>query len=244
MTNIVIPMAGRGERFKNNGFEVPKPLIKVGQKTMIEAAIESLGFNGKYIFITRKYKDRNLNLSLTSAIERATENYIEIQIDQETEGPASSALLAREFIDNPENLIIANCDQIMSWNPKHFTLVATSGLFDGMLVTYYAETDKNSYCLIDDKGLVTLVREKEQISTISTNGIHFWNAGHAFVSSAEEMIKANDRAPNGEFYIAPSYNYLINKGLKIGIFHIPNEQHNAVGVPEDLNRYLEKHAIL
>jgi hypothetical protein len=132
----------------------------------------------------------------------------------------------------------------MSWNPKLFSLVATSGMFDGMLVTYYAETDKNSYCLINNEGLVTLVREKEQISTISTNGIHFWNEGKAFVSSAENMIEANDRAPNGEFYVAPSYNYLIKRGLKIGIFHIPNEQHNAVGIPEDLKSYLEKNATL
>ncbi len=100
MTNIVIPMAGRGERFKNGGFQIPKPLIKIGQKTMIEAAIESLGFTGRYIFITRKYHDESLNFSLTRAIEKATQNVIEIQINQETDGPASTALFAKEYINN------------------------------------------------------------------------------------------------------------------------------------------------
>ena len=52
------------------------------------------------------------------------------------------------------------------------------------------------------------------------------------------MIAANDRAPNGEFYIAPSYNYMIKQGLKVGIHHIPNEQHHPVGVPVDLERFL------
>ncbi len=235
-------MAGKGQRFMNNGFMVPKPLIKVGQKTMIECAVESLDISGRYIFITRKYKDKNLNLALTSALKNSSDNFIEIQIDHETEGPAATALLAKDYINSSEKLIIANCDQIMSWNSKYFDLVATSGIFEGLLVTYYADTDKNSYCLINEKGFVTLVKEKEQISTISTNGIHFWDEGAKFVLSAEEMIMANDRAPNGEFYVAPTYNYLIQKGNKVGIFHIPNEQHNSVGVPEDLRKYLEKNA--
>jgi hypothetical protein len=43
---------------------------------------------------------------------------------------------------------------------------------------------------------------------------------------------------NGEFYIAPSYNYLIKEGKKIGVYHIPNEQHWAVGTESDLEIYL------
>ena len=53
------------------------------------------------------------------------------------------------------------------------------------------------------------------------------------------MIETDARAPNGEFYIAPSYNYMINEGLEVGIYHIPIEQHHAVGVPVDLERFLK-----
>ena len=79
------------------------------------------------------------------------------------------------------------------------------------------------------------------ISDISLNGIHYWRKGKYFVQSAEDMIKCNDRAPNGEFYVGPSYNHMIRQGLKVGIHHIPNYQHNPVGVPEDLNSFLEKY---
>ena len=58
--------------------------------------------------------------------------------------------------------------------------------------------------------------------------------------SAESMIECKDTAPNGEFYVGPTYNYMINDGLKVGIHHIPNYQHNPVGVPEDLNSFLKK----
>ena len=48
--NIVIPMLGLGQRFKDNT-DVPKPLIEVDGKTLIEHSIESLNIKGKYIFI-------------------------------------------------------------------------------------------------------------------------------------------------------------------------------------------------
>jgi capsule biosynthesis phosphatase len=39
--NIVIPMAGRGQRFVDAGYKEPKPLIKINGKYMFELAVES-----------------------------------------------------------------------------------------------------------------------------------------------------------------------------------------------------------
>ena len=37
--NILIPMAGAGSRFKIKGFDVPKPLIKIGEECLVEKSI-------------------------------------------------------------------------------------------------------------------------------------------------------------------------------------------------------------
>ena len=50
----IMPMAGRGQRFKNYGYEIPKPLIKVGKKPMFAKATESFPKNLKWIFISQK----------------------------------------------------------------------------------------------------------------------------------------------------------------------------------------------
>ena len=63
--------------------------------------------------------------------------------------------------------------------------------------------------------------------------------GKDFVYSAQNMIETNEQY-NNEFYVAPTYNSLIKDGKKIGVYHIPNEQHNAVGTPEDLIKYADK----
>lgn len=232
--NIIIPMAGLGSRFPKDKYYLPKPLIDVNGKPMIVRAIESLDMDGRYYFVLRN--DEFLEIT-QSIISKVVEDPKFVTVDHTTEGPACSVLLFKEYINNNQELITANCDQIMEWSSELF--FHNVRLYDGAVVTYYSDTDKNSYVKINKKGLAVQFAEKEVISNISLNGIHYWKKGRDFVSSAEEMIHANDRAPNGEFYIAPSYNYMINAGKKVGIFHIPIEQHHAVGVPIDLEKFLK-----
>lgn len=226
-------MGGKGSRFPSNLYP-HKPLIDILGKPMIVRALESLKIKGNYYFIIRR--DEN-----TEMVKDIIQNSIGlsrfIEIDKTTEGPACSALLFKDYIDNDEELIIANCDQIMEWNSKIFLQVASN--YAGCVVTYYSTTEKNSYIKVDRNGLGVELREKIVISNIGLNGIHYWRKGKYFVHSAQMMISQNDRAPNGEFYIAPTYNYMIKYGHPVGIYHIPNEQHHSVGDPEDLNKYLK-----
>jgi dTDP-glucose pyrophosphorylase len=231
--NILLPIAGLGSRFSKVGFELPKPLIKVEGKPMIQRAIESLGVQGNYIFIIRD--NENLKLHLQSMYPDSNI----ISINYLTEGPASTCLLAKEQINNNQPLLIANCDQIMWWNSLAFTSFLNSCPYDGLVVTYNEDTPKNSYVKLDKNGLAVRIAEKEVISNVSLNGIHYWEHGSDFINSAELMIK-NDERYNNEFYVGPTYNTLIKQGKKIGVYHIPNEQHHAVGTPEDLLKYTLK----
>jgi len=224
MINVLIPMAGRGERFSSVGYDVPKPLIEISGKTMIEWALCSL----------------DLDFSAHDLILKTlVPNNITIKIDYVTDGPASTCLLARDLIDTDDPLIISNCDQIMRWNGKYFISSCMNSPYDGVVVTYDESTPKNSYAKLGYEGDVVRIAEKEVISNVSLNGIHFWKHGRYFVSSANEMISENERC-NNEFYVAPTYNKMIRTGKRVGIFHIPRECHNPVGVPSDLGIFLEK----
>ena len=232
--NIVIPMAGEGTRFPRDTYKIPKPLIDVHGIPMIQKAIESLGLPGTYHFVIRKdsYYDQVCTL-----LHKILPNPKIISVEETTEGPASSCLLFKDYINTEDELVIANCDQIMWWDSDLFLTTARYYKYDGMVVTYTTDTPKNSYAKIDREGFVKRIAEKEVISDISLNGIHYWRKGKYFVQSAESMIKCNDRASNGEFYVGPSYNHMISNGLRVGIHHILNFQHISVGVPEDLEKY-------
>jgi NDP-sugar pyrophosphorylase family protein len=213
---------------------MPKPLIEVNGEPMISKAIKSLNLDGNYFFVIAKNQFTSLVEETITAIKPGSKF---IEIDYITEGPANSALLFRDQINTGEELVIANCDQIMEWNSENF--LHNVRLYDGAVVTYHTDTDKNSYARLDKKGLVVEIREKEVISNVSLNGIHYWKKGSYFVNSADKMMELQDRAPNGEFYIGPTYNHMIRQGLTVGIYHIPNEQHHPVGIPDDLKKYLE-----
>ena len=232
--NIVIPMAGLGQRFKDEGYDIPKFLISIFGKTMIERAIESFTTtDAQFIFITRKLDTDTRNL-----LENICDNPIIIDITNVTNGPASSCLLAEGYINSNEELLIANCDQILFWDFNDFLYYARNPKMDGVIVTYESDTPKNSYARLDRSGRVLEIREKEVISNVSLNGVHYWKRGSDFVNSAKMMIENKDTAPNGEYYVGPTYNYLVDS-LHIGVYHIAREQHHAVGTPDDLNRFLE-----
>ena len=118
--NILIPMAGEGSRFKLKGYDKPKPLIKVGDKLMVELAIETLDIDAQYIFVVRKYENDEYNVLLRETLEKTVKNPIIYEIDYLTDGATATCLIAKEVIDNDEPLIITNCDQALDWSSEDF----------------------------------------------------------------------------------------------------------------------------
>lgn len=234
--NIVIPMAGLGNRFKIEGYDDIKPMIKIGELTMIERVIDSLGLNGQYIFIINT--QNNQSEELKTLLNKITKNPIIIEIDYLTDGPADTALLAKDYINNDEPLVVTNCDQIMEWDINDFNSYLESTVCDGVVVTYTATTDKNSYVEIDNNGKIVKFYEKQVVGDVSLNGIHFWKKGKYFVDSTNLMISKNIRV-NNEFYVSLTFNQLIELNHEVGIYHITNNKHWSVGTPSDLKKYLE-----
>jgi dTDP-glucose pyrophosphorylase len=229
---VLIPMAGRGKRFTDAGYGVPKPLTDVLGQSMIEAVVKNLHIDGEYIFIIQKQHQEDYVLADT--LKQIVAGCTVFEVDSVTEGPACTALLAEEYIDNSP-LIIANCDQIIDdFDIEHLIKFSEINNADGVLGAFVSTSNKNSYVKLNEQGYVSEIREKIVISNIATNGLHYWRRGTDFIQSAKEMIQANEKY-NGEFYIAPTYNYLI-KNSKIILPYFYN-LHFPIGTPEDLSRY-------
>jgi len=230
-------MSGAGSRFSNNGYNKPKPLIEFFGKTMIEHVLENLGLDNTYILcVLREHYDNYPEIF--DNIKKMSSNLHYVIVDKITEGPAATCLLAKQYINPEEMLLIANCDQMMVWNQKDFESFISEKDLDGAMFIFDSDSNKNSYVEIDDNGLAVRTAEKEVISPYATTGIYVWTKGIDFIHAAENMISKNIRA-NNEFYVAPCYNESIEKGLRIGIYR-PDE-HWPIGVPEDLMNYIEKH---
>jgi NDP-sugar pyrophosphorylase family protein len=235
--NILIPMAGRGSRFSEDGYDVPKPMIPFLGKMMIEWAVDTLGIQGRHIFVIRKEHDEESGLG--EFLKNRYPGSVVIPLDYVTEGAACTALLAEKYIDNDQELVITNCDQVLEWNAPAFQrFVSTDEKLDGAVVTYDSSKKINSFAWLDSvTGRVTAVREKTGTSHYSLNGVHYWKKGRDFVKSAKILV-ANSQTVNGEYYVSETYNPMIAEGKEIAVYHIPSTSHHAVGTPLDLSSYL------
>tara|TARA_B100000575_G_C23131054_1_gene656107 strand:- start:1888 stop:2634 length:747 start_codon:yes stop_codon:yes gene_type:complete len=103
----IMPMAGRGQRFKDYGYETPKPLIKVGKKPMFAKATESFPKRLKWIFISQK------KFKLSNIFKKSLKNFQKakvIYLEKYTSGQANTVSKAIKFLTKSENIIIHSCD--------------------------------------------------------------------------------------------------------------------------------------
>lgn len=233
---ILIPMAGAGSRFAKEGYTFPKPLIDVNGKPMIQAVVENLDFNDEYVFLVRKEHLEKYE-GIKQTLDRITNRRATIvEVPDLTEGAACTALLAEKYIDTDEDILIANSDQIINYEPENFKMLKSLSNCDGIVFTFNAVHPKWSFVKTNSRGFVTEVAEKRPISDIATCGIYWYKKGSDFVKYAKKMIQEDTRV-NGEFYIAPVYNELIKDNKTLIPFYV--SKMFGIGTPEDLRAYLK-----
>jgi dTDP-glucose pyrophosphorylase len=242
--NIVIPMAGRGSRFKDIGYSVPKPLIDVAGQKMIELVIKNIrpAIPHRFIFICLKEHHEEYDLHKIFKEAVGNDKYEMLLLDDVTAGAACTVLSAKQYIDNDDDMVTVNSDQYININFEDFILDGRREGVHGNIMTFVDSDPKWSFAKTDETGRVTETAEKVPISKNATVGIYYFAKGRDFVRAAEEMIQ-KDVKQNGEFYICPAYNEMIAQGAHIKVYDIAVTDMHGLGTPDDLNAFLEKLSI-
>lgn len=247
---ILIPMAGAGKRFLDAGYEVHKPAImttslKDGIKyPMVVCATKDLPDvkkDGENII----YVDRDFHKTdgIEKLIKKIYHNAKFITIDKLTEGQACTCLLAKDFINNDEELLIAGCDNGMIFDQCKFEQLKKES--DVVVFTYRNDSrvikSPNSYGWVEVKegNIAKSVSVKKALSNNPMNDhaivATFWfKKGKYYVESAEKMIMNKDRI-NNEYYVDQTIKYLLEMGLVVKVFEI--DRYLGWGTPEDYENY-------
>ena len=108
--HIIMPMAGEGSRFVNEGWTVPKPLIEVNGKPLFLRAIESLPKDAeiKYSFIVRQNHIESHQID--EQIKYHLPNSNIFSVSKTTRGAVETCLVAESVIDDNDAVIIMDCD--------------------------------------------------------------------------------------------------------------------------------------
>ena len=237
----LIPMAGEGQRFKDCGYEVPKPLIEINNQKMICRAAGCLPEADKKIFICRQshIEEASIDQVLKAHYEQA-----EIVVTAHlTEGQACTCLLAKDLLRADDILTIGACDNAMVYDPSSFEK-QLAGSADVIVWTFR----KNPAVLQNPKMYGWVKTEQEEVTGVSVKtpisdtpmndhaviGAFTFKRASDFIRESERMIAANSRI-NGEFYVDEVINFCVDSGLKVEVFEV--DSYICWGTPQDLDIY-------
>ena len=232
--NLLLPIAGKAQRFIDAGYTMPKPLILAKDKHVINWALESVNLSEcNLIFIVRV--DHIYNFSIDKILKQKFGGDITIvTVDKVTRGALETCTLAKEHISNDLPLIIYTPD--VHFGPQ-FDPNSISKDSDGFLLTFTANSPDHSYSDYNEDGIVNKVVEKEVISKEANVGLYYFRTGKMFLQYAKEMIDNNILVRN-EFYIAPMYNLMIRDELKVTAHN--TEKMHVLGTPAQFEFFVDK----
>ena len=237
---IVITMAGFGTRFKKAGYPMPKYQIPAHGKTLFEWSMESLAAFRRpedlYLFILRREDDAADFIREKCEILGISKFQV-IELDAMTDGQATTAMLGAKYWKKEEPLLIYNIDTYVEAGE----MCPEQMHGDGFIPCFHAEGDHWSFARLDEAGKVVEVREKVRISDNCTLGAYYFSSGALYEELYQEYYKGDEHLEKGEKYIAPLYNYLIEKGKEVYISVIDQDKIHVLGTPEELDYFKENY---
>ena len=155
-----------------------------------------------------------------------------------TKGAACSALLAKDFIDVDDDLLIINSNELINVNYAEVINDFKIRKLDAGVITFSSIHPRYSFVQLNHEGYVVEAAEKNPISQNATAGFYWFLKGRSFVSAAENMIR-KDSNTNGLYYICPTLNEMVLDKSIIGVYTIDSSQYHTLKNEHDQNYFIK-----
>ncbi len=242
---LIIPMSGVGQRFKDAGYKELKPFIRIGGKPIIEHILEMYPDSNDVLFILNE-ADQELESHKQTLLELRPKSSI-ICIAPHKKGPGYAIWKAKDFVNRQKPVIVNYADFSGRWDLKAF--LAQLELIDGNILTYTGfnphmlRSQKFAYVKTNFSGQVVDIQEKspftaEPMDEHASAGAYGFNSGEILLSAIEKQMQS-ELSVNGEFYISLTYKPLLEAGKNIAYFDMSS--FNQWGTPEDLEDWIYWH---
>lgn len=238
MLNILVPLGGTSAFFDSPEYLFPKPLVEIQGKPMIEMVINNLELirlEKKYVFVVKSSDCHKYHLN--NVLQLITNNQCEIvKLENETKGATCSALLAVDYIDSDDELLIVNGDQIIDYNlTKVITSFRQQGV-DAGVICFESVHPRWSFIRLDEQEYIVEAAEKEPISKSAIAGFYYFKQGSLFVHAAMKSIEKN-ASINGLYFIAPVLNELILENKVLKPYYIDKRKYHSFYSPQKIKEY-------
>jgi len=211
---VIMPMAGKGTRLLPLTKRVPKPLLNVAGRPVMDYVMDALRRAGQLdelIIITGHLKEK------VEAYVRKNYDIPARFIEQKVlDGTAGAVNLARPYVDGP--VIVIFVDTLFD---ADLSIVKTTKA-DGIIWTKEVEDYQRFGVIVTDKqGHMTKIVEKPNtpISKRANIGLQYVKDWRTLFDGIEHVLKSPP-GKGGEFYLTDAFQYMVDKGKKLFVSEV------------------------
>jgi dTDP-glucose pyrophosphorylase/CBS domain-containing protein len=170
--DVVIMAGGKGERLKPLTEDIPKPLLPINQKPIIEYAINQFNYFGiEDIWITSNYLSNQLVKYVRKKKEQGFDR-LRVIVETEFLGTMGAVSLISEFSQN--YILVCNADLLTNIDLESFYLdfLETNADLSVLSIPYKIDVP---YAVMDvNKGFITDLKEKPTFTYYSNGGVYLF----------------------------------------------------------------------
>ena len=211
---VIMPMAGKGTRLLPLTKRVPKPLVNVAGRPVMDYVMDALERAGQLeelIIITGHLKEK------VEAYVRKNYKIPARFIEQKVlDGTAGAVNLARPYVDGP--VIVIFVDTLFDADLS----IVKNTKADGIIWTKEVEDYQRFGVVVTDKqGNMTKIVEKPNtpISKRANIGLQYVKDWRTLFDGIEHVLK-NVPGKGGEFYLTDAFQYMVDKGKKLFVSEV------------------------
>ncbi len=241
---IVIPMSGFGERFRQAGYDVPKPLIEIEGKPVIAHVAGMFPGEDEFLFICNKDHLNNPAYRMEETLKRYCPRGKVVGIDPHKLGPVHAVLQAADAIDQNGPIIVNYCDFTCYWNWERFKAFVKQCRCDGAIPAYkgfhpHSLGGTNYAYMREENGWLLDIREKQpftenRMEEYASSGTYYFATGQMMLEAMRAQVKQKLQT-EGEYYVSITYKPLLAAGRKIAVYEL--QHFMQWGAPEDVTAY-------
>ncbi|MDE6031110.1 MAG: dolichyl-phosphate mannose synthase [Oscillospiraceae bacterium] len=227
--HLIMPMGGRGQRFFENGFELPKPLNIINGKPFFYWAARSVEKFAPRCDITFVVlKEHVERFSIDKAIRGYFPDAGIVVIPEVLKGAVLTCIEGVTAVCDDLPIVFNDCDHMFKSDALSAALSEGLRGLDGALVTFKSELPQFSYVRCDERGRVVETVEKSVISSDAICGAYAFKNKEIFLNNARRYL---ENCSYSEYFMSGVYNCMAQAGLDSAVFG--TDFHVSFGTPEE-----------
>ena len=230
--NVLMLAGGQSDQNLDDG-NYPLCLTEINGATVLQHLVQKCEGIGINRFVASFKKSDIDEFHLDSILKVLSPLANIVSTEGSTRGAACTALLAVDFINNDEELLIINCNELIDVDPLTVVNKFRNRKLDAGTITFSSVHPRYSYVRLSKDELVIEAAEKRPISRHATAGFYWFARGSDFVRAAQSMIR-KDAAVNGRYYICPVLNEMVLEQRRVGTFSIDTNQYRPLKTPRQI----------